>query len=231
MIKPITICDRYFFIPLTIMIVMTGEEAYQMLQKEIKRLREAAGLTQQELSEKIHLTQHALSQYETGNRQVTLEVFEDILKALGVQVKFQVLDKNMHLKVLTSKFFDTWRDYEKMLPEWRIEHSGGGIWTAQKDFINKFGQETMVLISQMGAIVYRRLEKSDTAEFGYKVIEDHYITEEEYKKEDGLYWEHAVLSEQPLFLESVGGYEMKAASYILFTHEQLEQMIVVANML
>ena len=49
----------------------------------IKELRQAAGMTQAELAEKIGLSLQAISHYETGRRQITVSKLVAIATALG----------------------------------------------------------------------------------------------------------------------------------------------------
>ena len=52
----------------------------------IKRLREEKKLTQQELAERIHVTDKAVSKWETGRGYPDISLVEPLAKALGVSV-------------------------------------------------------------------------------------------------------------------------------------------------
>lgn len=54
------------------------------LGKQIKRLRIAYGYTQEELSEKIDISQRALSSIELGNNFATAETIDKILSAFDI---------------------------------------------------------------------------------------------------------------------------------------------------
>ncbi len=54
------------------------------LGKQIKRFRIAKGYTQEELSEKIDISQRALSSIELGNNFATAETIDKLLKAFGI---------------------------------------------------------------------------------------------------------------------------------------------------
>lgn len=52
----------------------------------LRQLREDAGLTQQDLSRRAGLTQHCISQIETGKRRGTPPTLSKIAGALGVAI-------------------------------------------------------------------------------------------------------------------------------------------------
>jgi len=51
--------------------------------KHIRKCREKLGLTQQELANKVGLSQETISQYENGTRTPNVNVAKKIAKALG----------------------------------------------------------------------------------------------------------------------------------------------------
>ena len=59
-----------------------------MIGNEIKRMREKENLTQRELSEKVHLAQNTISQYEKNNRAVNSDTLKDIAETLGYDIRF-----------------------------------------------------------------------------------------------------------------------------------------------
>jgi transcriptional regulator with XRE-family HTH domain len=56
------------------------------LGKRIKRFREKADLSQEELAVKVRLTQTSISLIETGKRGVSIATLQKIANALGVKV-------------------------------------------------------------------------------------------------------------------------------------------------
>ena len=57
-----------------------------MIGDKIKELRKKAGISQQELADRLETTPQNLSQYETGKRQPKIETIQKMANALGVDV-------------------------------------------------------------------------------------------------------------------------------------------------
>lgn len=57
------------------------------LGKRIKKLRKDAGLTQEKLAEKVHVSTTHIGLVETGYRRASLKTLEKIASALGVKVR------------------------------------------------------------------------------------------------------------------------------------------------
>lgn len=57
-----------------------------MIGDKIKEARKKAGITQQELANRLETTPQNLSQYENGKRQPKLETLDKIATALGIDV-------------------------------------------------------------------------------------------------------------------------------------------------
>ena len=57
------------------------------LGRKIKKLREKANLTQEQVAEKTRLTQTHISLVETGKRRISMEALKKIGSALGVKVR------------------------------------------------------------------------------------------------------------------------------------------------
>lgn len=78
----------------------------------LKTCRTKANLTQKELGERLHMSQHTISQYETGKRSIdstTLQIFIDFFE---IQVKHDVN------RILTkhTDVFDSWNnDWQSLL--------------------------------------------------------------------------------------------------------------------
>jgi transcriptional regulator with XRE-family HTH domain len=52
----------------------------------LRELREAAGMSQAQLAEKVNVKQHAVSQWEHGHREPTLAVVVQLAETFGVTV-------------------------------------------------------------------------------------------------------------------------------------------------
>jgi len=63
-----------------------SQKDYQ-LGKHIQKIRQAKDITQEELAEKIGVTQTWITYIETGRNKPNLKMLEKIAKALGVKVK------------------------------------------------------------------------------------------------------------------------------------------------
>lgn len=57
------------------------------LGKQIKKIRVAKGYTQEELSEKIDISQRALSSIELGNNFATAETIDKLLDAFDITIE------------------------------------------------------------------------------------------------------------------------------------------------
>lgn len=64
-----------------------GDPFVTKISKNIKKLRQEKGLTQQALAEKIHITRQALSGWETGRTQPDLSMLEALSAALEVDIE------------------------------------------------------------------------------------------------------------------------------------------------
>ena len=76
----------------------------------IKRLREAKGITQQQLADEIGVSSKAVSKWETAKGMPDITLIETLAKALGVTVGElmsgnTVINKNISSNMLRSKFY------------------------------------------------------------------------------------------------------------------------------
>ena len=76
----------------------------------IKQLREAKGMTQAELAEKLRVSGKAVSKWETAKGLPDISLLEPLAKALGVSVTelisgTPVQNKNISSNILRSKFY------------------------------------------------------------------------------------------------------------------------------
>lgn len=62
-------------------------EVRQMVGRNLKRLRQRAGLTQDALAERLHVTRQAVSAWETGKNQPDVETLAALAEALGADVR------------------------------------------------------------------------------------------------------------------------------------------------
>ena len=58
----------------------------KLLGKKIKNIRQLCGMTQEELAERIDISQRALSGIETGVNFLTAETFDKIVKELNISL-------------------------------------------------------------------------------------------------------------------------------------------------
>lgn len=207
------------------------KEESRMLQKEIRRLRIAKGWTQEQLAEKVHITRHALNQYERGKRSVTLDMYENILKALEVSIKYQVPDINMHIKALSSYFFETWQTLEEKFPEWKVDHTGGHVFILRKDIITKDGRPVQISVADTGAILHKKLVVDATAPYGVKAIEGVYASKEEFEAESNLYWEFEDIAQEIIFMIGDGAYQHYPIAEELFDEVTLDEAEYHADLL
>ena len=59
---------------------------YYQIGQQIRKIRKAQGLSQEELAEKVNISTTHMSHIETGNTKLSLPVFVDIAAALEVRM-------------------------------------------------------------------------------------------------------------------------------------------------
>lgn len=57
------------------------------IAKNIKALRTAKGITQEELAERLHVTRQAISSWENGKNQPDIQTLENLAKVFDVTVE------------------------------------------------------------------------------------------------------------------------------------------------
>lgn len=76
------------------------------IMKNIKRLRQRKGLTQEELGAKLHVTRQAVSNWETGKNQPDIEILKSLAETLEVDVSellySQKADEGRRRRLLTA---------------------------------------------------------------------------------------------------------------------------------
>ena len=75
-----------------------------MIGDNLKFYRLLAGLTQEELAEKVNLTKMAISNYEKGKREADSSIIRKIAKALNVKSYKIVLDQNPAIQIVHGAF-------------------------------------------------------------------------------------------------------------------------------
>lgn len=68
---------------------------YYKIGQQIRKIRKAHGLSQEELAEKINISTTHMSHIETGNTKLSLPVFVDIATVLDVRTD-ELLDSAPH---------------------------------------------------------------------------------------------------------------------------------------
>ncbi len=90
------------------------------LGQKIRRMRQNRGMTQEELSEKVNISQRTLSGIETGENFLTAETFDNLIAALNTtyedlfatnhykspEVLVAEIDSVMKLLIETENFHD-----------------------------------------------------------------------------------------------------------------------------
>lgn len=61
------------------------ESCYRAFGARVEQIRDALGLTQQELAKRLKLSRGSLANIETGRQRVLLHTVEEIAKALGTK--------------------------------------------------------------------------------------------------------------------------------------------------
>lgn len=67
----------------------------------IKEQRMALGMTQQQLAEQLHITNKAISRWETGNAYPDIALLDDLAAALSVSVEELCRGERIALPLLT----------------------------------------------------------------------------------------------------------------------------------
>lgn len=203
--------------------------------ENIKRLREEAGLTQKELANKIYIEQHSLSQYERGKRRISVEMFEEIVNALGVEIELKYRHISnpvpVTVNVEAEKNFNTWNSMEEACPGWIIEMTGGQVYVASRNIRTKSGQSIGVWIGNDGMCINYRLVKDP--KFGYDIVEDEYISiEEEDEEVSGIpYWDYQDMTCEPVAWLQENGWDFTSTAKDLFTENDFENFVHVAKQL
>lgn len=161
------------------------------IQQLIKEVREKKGMTQKQLAEASHIQQHTLSQYETGKRQLSMVMFEALMGVMGFKINIQLEEitmENSEMKLksalVAQELFQAWGSVEERLPEYKVEHTGGGVFIASKNFSTRDGRVVGVWLSKEVVFLYKKLEEvEEDGEVYSEVVEDTFIKVDEYTDE------------------------------------------------
>lgn len=165
----------------------------------IRHLRKENGMTQEEVAEKLHLTPHAISQYENGKRQVTIDMMQNILSLFGYELKIEKSSiTREELKEMVRSLFDLAKVYQDAFPDWETEHTGGSVFVLHRDFPALSGKPVMVKMTDEIILINTRLKKTDE---DVQLVEGEFITSAEYTEDmnnEGLYIEYGWESDEPI---------------------------------
>ena len=73
------------------------------VSKNMKKIRSAAGMTQQELADRLHVTRQAVSSWETGKNHPDLEMLERIAQILEVDLEELIYGKKKEVRQRNGK--------------------------------------------------------------------------------------------------------------------------------
>lgn len=82
---------------------MVHKEFMLSLGNRIRKSRDLAGLTQEQLAEAIGVTRSSIAQYESGEKEPTVHHFADVAVALGVSADYLLgIERDLETTVLMS---------------------------------------------------------------------------------------------------------------------------------
>lgn len=81
----------------------------------IQKRRKKLGLKQQELAERVNRSKSLISEWETGNQEVPMELIEPLAKALEEKSPLTLFDLAGHLKDVPG--LDIVKDLEHLTPD------------------------------------------------------------------------------------------------------------------
>ena len=88
-------------------------------QQKLKQLRDAHGLTQEMLGNKLGLAKSTISMYENGNREPSFEILEAIADVFNVRMAELVQDDSTSLSSLTDEELSVISNYRLLNDEGR----------------------------------------------------------------------------------------------------------------
>lgn len=59
---------------------------YLRLGAELRRAREAAGLTQKQISDRLNVTAQTVSAWENGRNKIDIDTFSELCKVYGIDL-------------------------------------------------------------------------------------------------------------------------------------------------
>lgn len=202
-----------------------------MLQGEIKRLREARGMKQEELAVLIPMTQHALSQIENGKRKVSTELFEDIMKILDAIPTLQVQDETTNRTVNVNEYFHGEAGLKRQFPTWDIMHTGGSNnYLLTKNFKSLAKKSIAVSVSTDAVWIHKKLIPNEAFEDGIQVVEE-YVDFKEWDTNREMYQEFLESNMIMLLDIHKEEEEFEPLARELFSEKNLEEMLKVIHVL
>lgn len=117
--------------------------------KDITKIRKELGWSQQKLADKMFISQHAISQYENGKRNLSTEMFLYILSVMGVNIQYQLTNEKGEKLKMNKK--------NRKVPTEAIDfrairtEEGFRLWALQNDT-----ETILVDINEVHFVVYKR---------------------------------------------------------------------------
>ena len=197
-----------------------------MMQNEIKRLREARGLRQEELAKLIPMTQHALSQIEKGKRKISTDLFEQIMEILEVTPRLQVQNEQGTMDV--NEYFHGEKGLKKQFPKWDVVNTGGGFYVLTKNFKTLDKKSIAVSVSPDAIMINKKTIPNEAYEYGLQVL-DEYADFEEWDANREMYGEFWELCMIMLFDYHKEEETFEAIATELFSKRDLDEMLRVLD--
>lgn len=180
------------------------------LQSEVRRLRKLKDWTQEELAQKLFVQPHTVTQWETGKRSLTVDMFEKILEVMELTMKIndEWLQMAHSMKQVKDYLLEEKVRLKKQSPTWEVKNTGGKCFTLSKNLPTLKGDTVGVWIGGEG-VVLRQL--SD---------EEGFATVEEYREiNDSL--EEVIL----LVINGEGKYDIEPMAKEMFTDETIQELM------
>ena len=180
------------------------------LQSEVRRLRKLMDWTQEELAQRLFVQPHTVTQWETGKRSLTVDMFEKILEEMGLTMRIndEWLQMTHDMKQVKDYLLEEKARLKKQSPTWEVESTGGKSFTLSKNLPTLTGETVGVWIGGEG-VVLRQL--SD---------EEGFATVEEYREiKDSL--EEVIL----LVINEEGKYDIEPMAKEMFTEETIQELM------
>lgn len=186
------------------------------LQQLIKTMRLSLGKTQAQLADDLYITQHALSQYENGKRNIPNNLLEDILALTDLELTLITKKEGKHM-TLSEKY-----------PNWSIQDNGVFKIMEGRIFSDKLKQEVLVSVIQESVVVYKDIAyngKDLHLVSKYKTT-DEYLEKENLGSGDDAYLDSIL---EICKLSTEGAFIKTEAFDDIFTDDVLEDLAYIAE--